>query len=171
MSNESLFFLIRGFSDKNFLLDQTMIFGADYLIYFVFLIITALTIKGSQKEKSAMVLIFLSIPIAVLLIKLIHLFYYLPRPFTTYDFSPMIHYIEDASFPSRHTTIATTIAFAYFFAKSKFFLLFLTFALWVGISRIFVGVHYPLDILGGFFLGIISVGIGIKLKKVLLKFI
>ena len=61
------------------------------------------------------------------------------------------------SFPSSHATNATTIAtlFAFFYPRGKWLYFLLAFL--VGYSRIYVGVHYPLDVLGGFLLGI-SIG-------------
>lgn len=146
-------------------LDTLMKFGAEPLIYIMILLILVLGIIGKTNDKKAFLLTVLAIPIAVLLIKGIHLFYFEPRPFVTYNFTPMVNESADASFPSRHTTISALIAFAYTYFKSKWSLLFLPLMLWVGISRVYVGVHYPLDILGGFLVGAISLRFALRLKE------
>lgn len=167
MDNESLFFLIFNLNDEFPVLDNLMIFGATYLIYLTFIFISFLGFKGGIREKKAFLLIFLGLPIAVLLIKGIHLFFYEPRPFVTFHFSPIVGETADASFPSRHATISAVFAFAFTYFKSKWVLLLLPVMAWIGLSRVFVGVHYPMDILGGFAVGAISIFIALKIKDLL----
>lgn len=167
MDNISLFFLIFNLNGKYAILDQLMIFGTAYLIYLVFLLVLFLGIKGGIKEKKAFLLIILGIPIAVLLIKGIHIFINEPRPFVTFNFPPVAPEAADASFPSRHATISSVIAFAFTYFKSRWTLLLLPVMLWIGVSRIFVGVHYPLDVIGGFATGLISILIALQVKNLL----
>ena len=67
---------------------------------------------------------------------------------------PLVHAPHDGSFPSGHATVgfacATTLAFYAPRAAPAFFLL----AAAIAWSRVYVGVHYPLDVLGGAVLGI-----------------
>jgi len=57
------------------------------------------------------------------------------------------------SFPSGHATTAGAIAMiAYFFAP-RFTLLGLGFAIWIAITRLGVGAHYPADVVAGLFVG------------------
>lgn len=169
MDNLSLFFLIFGLSNQYQLLDYLMIFGARYVILLTFLIIFVLVFKGSIKERKAFLLTILAIPVAVVIIKIIHLFIFEPRPFVTYHFTPLFSYDPDASFPSRHASIMSVIAFAYTYFKSKWAILFLTFMIWIGISRIYVGVHYPLDILGGVLVGATSIVISKQIIRLLFR--
>lgn len=167
MDNVSLFFLIFNLHGHSRLLDNLMVFGSTYLIYLIILFIFILGLKGGIREKKACLLILLGIPIAVLLIKGIHLFFYESRPFVAFQFPPLITEKLDASFPSRHATIASVMAFVFTYFKSKWSALLLLAALFVGISRVYVGVHYPLDIIGGFTVGIISIIISLQGKKLL----
>lgn len=146
-----------------------MIFGAAYLIYLVFLFVLALGFKGSIREKKAFLLILLGLPIAILLIKFIHLFYFEPRPFIALQFTPIVAATADASFPSRHATIAAVIAFSYTYFKSKWAWLFLPIMAWIGLSRVYVGVHYPWDIAGGFVTGIIALAVAVQIKNLILS--
>lgn len=171
MDNTALFFLIFGLSNHTPFADNLMIFGARFVIYLTFLIMFILIFKGGSKEKKAMLLAILSMPITVLVIMGIHLFLYEPRPFVTYHFTPLYPYNPDASFPSRHASFMSIIAFSYLYYKSKWSFLFLFLMLLVDISRIYVGVHYPIDILGGFIVGIISLILAKQIIKLLkLKF-
>lgn len=144
-----------------------MIFGAEYLIYFLILLMFVLAVKGKIREKKSLILALLAIPIAILLIKLIHLAVSTPRPFVSLDIAPLVEHQADASFPSRHASIAAILSLPYLYFKSKWAPVFLLFMLWVGISRVYVGVHYPADIVGGFAVGIISLLAALQIKKLL----
>lgn len=165
--NNDLFFLIFNLHGQSWILDDLMVFGSAYLIYLVILFVFILSLKGGIKEKKACLLILLGLPVAVLLIKGIHLFFYESRPFVAFQFSPLVAEKIDASFPSRHATVSTVIAFSFAYFKSKWAVLLTAVALWIGISRIYAGVHYPLDIIGGFLVGTASVIIALQGKKLL----
>ena len=167
MDNISLFFLIFGLNNHSVVLDGLMIFGARYLILIAFLIFFILAFKGNTQEKKAFLLAILALPIAVLIIMGIHLFFFEPRPFVTFHLTPLYPFNPDASFPSRHASFIAVIAFSYIYFKSRWAVLLLIFMLWVGISRIYVGVHYPVDILGGIIVGIIS----LLITKQIIKFL
>lgn len=167
MDNPGLFLFIFGANNQSEYLDFVMIFGAEYAIYLTLIMIFAIAFKGEVSEKKALVLTLFSLPVLFIIIKIIHLFFFEPRPFVTLDISPLIQHNADASFPSRHTTIISAIAFAYVIFKSRWAFLFLALLAWVGISRIYVGVHYPLDIIGGVFVGIISVAVALNIIKLI----
>lgn len=170
MSNVDLFFYIYNLNGQFWLLDQLMIFATSPLIYIIFLLILLLGIKGGTKEKKALLLIVVALPIAVLLIKFIHIFLFEPRPFVAFNFIPLVSESpESASFPSRHATIAAVFAFAYTYFKSKWWPIAIVLMLWIGLSRIYVGVHYPLDVVAGFSLGGVSVFITAQIMKLLKK--
>jgi undecaprenyl-diphosphatase len=67
---------------------------------------------------------------------------------------PLVHVPHNGSFPSGHSAssfaCATVLAFAVPRASWAFYLL----AAAIAWSRVYVGVHYPLDVLGGAVLGI-----------------
>lgn len=169
MDNTSLFFVIFGLNGISSSLDKLMIFGAEYLIYLTVILMFILTFKGGTKERKALLLAILTIPISILLIKVIHIFINEPRPFVNYHLSPLTDSAANASFPSRHTSIMSGIAFAYVYFKSKWTLLFLLLMLWVGVARIFVGVHFPVDIIGGSITGLISSAVALQIIYFLRK--
>ena len=81
-----------------------------------------------------------------------------PRPCHTFtDINLLVSCGAGKSFPSSHAanSMAVVIIISLFFRRHKYWLPFL--AILVGLSRIFVGVHYPLDVLCGWIVGI---GIG-----------
>lgn len=167
MANTTLFFQIFGLNKQWPILDQLMIFGATHLIYLTILIILLLGLKGKTADKKAFLTLLLAIPISILLIKVIHIFFMESRPFVTFHFLPVIAEKADASFPSRHATISAVIAFSYTYFKSKWTFPLIFVATWIGLSRIYVGVHYPLDIIGGFVTAATAVFIALRIKRLL----
>lgn len=168
MDNLGLFLFIFGANSQSEYLDFVMIFGAEYVIYLTLILIFAVAFRGGVSEKKALILTLFSLPVLFIIIKIIHLFFFEARPFVTMDISPLIQHNADASFPSRHGAVMSVIAFAHVIFKSRWAFLFLTLLLWVGISRIYVGVHYPIDILGGFIVGILAIFLSLQIKKILM---
>lgn len=84
-----------------------------------------------------------------------------PRPF---EFLPDVNQLIvteglQSSFPSGHAAIAFALAFSVYFADRTWGVSFLIIALLISLGRIFVGVHYPFDIVGGFLIGLLAVWI------------
>lgn len=145
--------------------DTAMVFGAEYLIFLTFLLVLISALKGRMREKKILFLTILGITVSQVIITVTRFFYLEPRPYITYpEISTLIPQVRDAAFPSMHTTLMSVIAFSHYFYKSPWTLLFLFLAFWVGFARIFVGVHYPLDILGGLATGFISVTLAWQIK-------
>ncbi|MEV0898963.1 phosphatase PAP2 family protein [Actinoplanes sp. NPDC049802] len=62
----------------------------------------------------------------------------------------------DWSFPSNHSTIAAALVVAILLASWRTGLLALPVGLLAGFSRVFVGVHYPHDVVAGFLIGAVA---------------
>ena len=64
---------------------------------------------------------------------------------------------HDYSFPSGHTSASFAAALVYLRKMPKpYGVCFVVLAALIAISRLYVGVHYPTDVLGGFLIGMIS---------------
>lgn len=87
------------------------------------------------------------------------------RPCNVLESVNLLVYCGKYSFPSSHASniIALAISGSYYFRKALIPLF--TLAAVIGYSRIYVGVHYPLDILGGFVLGGIIASLVIYMEK------
>lgn len=76
------------------------------------------------------------------------------RPFKDHDgLEILVHGKTDFSFVSDHATLAMALGVGLFVANRKFGLVGIALALLEGFCRVFMGVHYPTDVVGGFALG------------------
>lgn len=77
-----------------------------------------------------------------------------PRPFETWDHLKCIMLPPDRfSFPSGHTMTAFTVLGVLYGPLPGVFLLILPAAVAIGLSRVYLGLHYPTDVLIGALLG------------------
>ncbi|MER7378703.1 phosphatase PAP2 family protein [Streptomyces lanatus] len=77
-----------------------------------------------------------------------------PRPFKEHQgLEVLVSGKTDYSFVSDHATIAMALGVGLFVANRKFGLAGIGLALLEGFCRVYMGVHYPTDVVGGFALG------------------
>ncbi|MCP4565997.1 MAG: phosphatase PAP2 family protein [FCB group bacterium] len=91
------------------------------------------------------------------------------RPCKTMDVHLLVNCGAGLSFPSSHAANLFGQAFFFSLLYRRYSLYFLAFAFLVGISRVFVGVHYPLDVLGGMILGGIEAALMVLIFKTLIS--
>ena len=76
--------------------------------------------------------------------------------------------LRDYSFPSGHTAASfASVASLYFAGEKKLWKPALVLACLIAVSRLYLYVHYPTDVLGGVVIGIIAGYLGYRLVKVL----
>ncbi|MFK0026521.1 phosphatase PAP2 family protein [Streptomyces sp. NPDC090798] len=77
-----------------------------------------------------------------------------PRPFVDHQgLDVLVSGKTDFSFVSDHATLTMAIGVGLFVANRKFGLAGIGIALLEGFCRVYMGVHYPTDVIGGFALG------------------
>jgi undecaprenyl-diphosphatase len=133
------------------------IVGAKYVIILSVLIGAwwFYTLTRNRKERIFFFTLFTCI-LAIAIAKLGSNFYFDPRPFVEQNFTPLIPHNADNGFPSDHALLAGAAAsIVSFYDKRKGLYLWLI-AFFVGLSRIFVGVHHITDILASFLIAFIS---------------
>jgi undecaprenyl-diphosphatase len=109
----------------------------------------SLKIAGLQ---SLVALIVSHIPVAILKKKYPRLRPYLIFPQTKIGKNPL----TDHSFPSGHTTAIFSIVLPFMMTMPLLTFALLPLALMVGISRMYIGLHYPSDVLAGSLVGTLS---------------
>ncbi len=161
--DKTLFLWINGLSGTNKVIDTVLIFFAEYLIYFVPVLLVYLYVK----KRNFFWDMLISISIGLVINNMISLIYYKPRPFVVFNIDTLISHKADSSFPSDHATLFLTIGYLFWKKKKNIFPLIVGFI--VGFSRIYCGVHYPADILGSLIISIFSVEVTPKLRKFINK--
>ncbi|MCL4404284.1 phosphatase PAP2 family protein [Patescibacteria group bacterium] len=165
--NLSLFNAVHGLAGVTPLLDAAGIFCALYLPYVLVLALVFFVFKqGTTKERMG---VFLTLVLAAIIsrgifVEFVHFAWPVARPFAALGFTPLIGE-SGASFPSGHASLFFALSFMLLAFDRKWAYWFIGLSLLNGLARIFVGVHYPLDILGGIAVGFVSYLIVKKLVR------
>lgn len=152
--------LINGLAGHSNTLDTIMILiskTTPYILMIITLIIYFLGLfKGNDKLKLTAVNTVIKTFVAIIISQVIGQIIPLSRPFVNNENIKLLYPHEaNASFPSDHSLGCMSIAFGLSRYNSKFNKLYIGLAILTGFSRIYVGHHYPLDVLGGFIIAIV----------------
>ncbi|SHJ94321.1 undecaprenyl-diphosphatase [Desulforamulus aeronauticus] len=145
--NYQLFKAINDLAGEYPILDGFMVFVSQKSIFFYALI---LILMWFRNERYMRIVIYAAITgcLGLFINFVITQIYFEPRPFVAHSVHLLIKHAADASFPSNHTTGAFALALGVFIRQHKIGSRLLFVAILTGISRIFVGHHYPFDVLG-----------------------
>lgn len=148
------FRLINNLAGHNVWLDRLMVFVADKMGYLMILGVLFLAWKSSNRFKILTITIGSAILARVAFVELIRYFVYNPRPYLVLEkVNILMNHEVSSSFPSGHATFYFALAMGVYLYNKKFGRIYLCLAGLMGLARIFVSVHWPLDILAGVVLG------------------
>ncbi|WP_424354505.1 undecaprenyl-diphosphatase [Methanobacterium sp. MBAC-LM] len=156
--NMALFYMINQYAGLNPFVDTFAILTAQYMpIIFIMALICLWIKKGTTTKNIVLYAIYAAI-LGLIINYVIGQFYFHPRPFMIPIGTILFHYTAETSFPSDHTTFMISIALmiSYFKETRKISIILLILGLIGGFSRVFAGVHFPLDIIGSIGVSIIA---------------
>ncbi|WP_338754649.1 undecaprenyl-diphosphatase [Bacillus sp. FJAT-52991] len=155
--NISLFRLINDLGKEYPFLNPTFSFIAEYMV--VLLALSVLFIWFTRETDNRMMILCASIAFlcAFTIGKVSGLFHSNYQPFVELtEVNQLIDKEKDNSFPSDHTILFFSYGISFWLFKRGWSILWVLLAALVGVSRIWVGVHYPFDVLAGMLISLAS---------------
>lgn len=162
--NETIFYFFNSFAGQSQWLDQSTVFIAVWfgniaLVGTAFFLIFHRDRGVERRTKASLIqkakecaLVFASAFSAWVTAQILKIVFATERPFDALGIVSLFDH-SGYAFPSGHATFFSALAAAvYMYHKGLGVALGIT-ALLIGITRIIAGVHFPIDILGGFILG------------------
>jgi len=158
--NMEFFKIINNLAYKNALLDKVMIFFSNdvpYIFMAVIVLIFILGIINNKKENRKIAVNTVVITAINLIINLmIRIIFHINRPFVDHNVNLLVSHDTASSFPSNHATGTMSIAVALNKYNKVLGLIMTILSIIVGFSRVYVGDHYPIDIIGSYIIVFIT---------------
>lgn len=152
--------------------------GDAWLFVLIMITLVIWIIKSKKNIKLAAWLGLSALLGAWLMNKFLKEYFVRPRPFVVGYIENLTH-ASGYSFPSGHAmgSIICYILIAYIFSiynKNKFvnivvFILLISLSVTIAISRVYLGVHYPTDIVAGFSFGLCTANLFILFRRMFIK--
>ena len=159
--DQALFLWINGLSGHVNLIDNIMrALANDYFAIITGCLVMAglwAGISDNQKRRHTQKGIMVassSLGISQVMVEVINGIWARPRPFTELNVNLVFYMPTDASFPANSSTVLFGMAWGLFLYSRKAGTVLLCLAAVKGFSRIYVGVHYPLDVVSGAVIGL-----------------
>lgn len=154
----TLFRFINNLAGHSKVLDFFGIFFAQSLAFVLVLVALILIFLNKNWKTSFRNFLFTALVLLVsngFVANIIEFFYVRARPSLVLENVVVLiqKNLQDPSFPSDHAIFFFALAAVFYFIDRKWFKYFFIGAALMGIARVFVGVHYPLDILMGAIIG------------------
>lgn len=164
-----IFQQINQFAGKWVCLDAVGIFLVQYFEYILIFCFLLFLIVNVKKYWRMVVQAFLAAILArFVIVEIIR--YFLPRnrPFVENSVNLLVSHSQESSFPSGHAAFYFALSTVIYSYNKKAGILFFLASFLIVISRVFVGIHWPSDILAGAIIGIL---VGWLVNKISKKFL
>jgi undecaprenyl-diphosphatase len=157
----SILMFINGFSGYFSWLDMLVTSFSKYgpLIFGLYLMVLWFTGKSQEeitKNRRQALYAFTAALLALGINQVIGFMWFRNRPYVDHSVHRLLPVTTDASFPSDHAAGGFSIASSILFERSFSGTVLFVFASLLAVSRVYAGIHYPSDILGGMVVGLVS---------------
>lgn len=141
--------------EKEFLNTLVVLGSRDLVFVMAAVVVIVFLLMPRQKQKQMLLYAVILFPVAYILATIASTLYFNSRPFVEGGFIPLLPHAPDNGFPSNHALFAAALA-AFVFPYQKWIGGALAvLAVLVGFSRVYAGIHHPIDILASFFIVVI----------------
>ncbi len=153
--------LINGPAGHTPVVDQLMVAAASWSEEAFVAVVVIWFLVGmflvSRREKQGAIAALLGAGGALLVNFVLSRLYYHPRPFIAHPHQvhELVAHANDNSFPSDHAAGAFGVAIVLFAYHRRLGAVGLVCAAWVAYARVYVGDHYPLDVIVGTLVGLV----------------
>ena len=164
-----LFNLINGLAFKWYWLDFVGFFIVKYLEYILAVVLFLFLVINFKKYwRMILEAIIVATFTRFVLVEIIRWLWFRPRPSITNNVNLLVNYnVKEASFPSGHASFYFALSTIIYFYNKKIGIIFYITSLCIVLVRVFVGIHWPSDILAGAIIGIL---VGLVLNKIFKKY-
>jgi undecaprenyl-diphosphatase len=159
----SLFHVVNSLAGHSRVLDAFFALCAQGLAYLLVLMVATLWVTPAESERSTLrrqQIVIYAVAAALLALginQLIGLAWFRPRPFASHHVTLLLPRSTDASFPSDHAAGGFALTVTVLLARDRWARrlgwLMLALAALLAFARVFVGTHYPFDVLAGALIG------------------
>ncbi len=165
-----IFNLINGLAFRWYWLDFVGFVLAKYSEYILVVVLFLfLAINFKKYWRMLLEAIIAAVFTRFVLVEIIRWLWFRPRPFVTNNANLLIDYnTKEASFPSGHASFYFALSTIIYFYNKKIGIIFYIASLCIVLARVFVGIHWPSDILSGAIVGIL---VGLALNKIFKKYL
>lgn len=179
LNTQLFYFINNGLSNPH--LDVLMPHLSDFggitfyaCLFIVLLLITLKDVFGLNKYYPLVKLCICSLILCVLITACLKLFFSSPRPYLVLEHVNILtSSVDPNSFPSGHSSTTLSVMTVLFLKAKDYFKHFnlircgtIIYAFLIPFSRIYIGMHFPFDVVVGIVIGMVSGVVAVKYLKV-----
>jgi undecaprenyl-diphosphatase len=171
--DETVFLWLNGFVGDVPAFDAVIeLVVSDYLVPVVMALVLLTLWFGAdatvrEKYQFGVLAAILAVALSNASIEIVNNFYFRDRPFVDHEVSLLFYQPTDSSFPANSAALAFAISTAVWVLDRRLGTALLTLSGLYAFSRVYAGVHYPLDMIGGGLIGVVATPIAYGIVRLL----